>query len=610
VPQSFSGRRVWLGSAVFAVFAAALAWHARHYLPFISDDALISLRYAQRLLSGDGLTWTDGERVEGYSNLLWILWIALPGLFRVDLIVAARVLGFLGMTIVMAAVTVTALRTHRGTAVWIPLLVALTFLSGGAPIAVWAIGGLEQPLYGALLAVAIAAVYAQLETSSRAATIVLSISLGLLCLTRPDGPLFAGAFALGLLAARGCRWRAIGEAAAVLAGPVFLSLAQLAFRAAYYGELVPNTALVKFTPSALHAAAGWRYLTGGIRALQPLSGLAMAALAVMLIDRRSRGRAGILVLTALLWSAYVVLIGGDIFPAYRHLVPLMVVFAFALADGLALILGRLTAYRAAPAVALVAAIAAGVPYVRAQPRDRQAQRAMRERWEWQGRDLALMLRAAFARQRPLMAVTAAGCLPYWSELPSLDMMGLNDYYIPRHPPPNLGQGSLGHELGDGAYVLERRPDLIVFNVGTEPAYRSGEQLAAMPEFHRRYVAVRVRPAGSEETYLVYADRYSPKIGIHRSESAVTVPAFVFGGPSAVAHLDAMNRLVVPLLPSATLEATLDLAPSSAIDVEVEATNAAALTAAARREGGTLVVTLRATGTDPIDVRSVVLRSVW
>ena len=43
----------------------ALGLHACRYMPFICDDALISLRYAKRLLEGQGLTWNPGERVEG-----------------------------------------------------------------------------------------------------------------------------------------------------------------------------------------------------------------------------------------------------------------------------------------------------------------------------------------------------------------------------------------------------------------------------------------------------------------------------------------------------------------------------------------------------------------
>ncbi|HVR20316.1 MAG TPA: hypothetical protein VMS65_11485, partial [Polyangiaceae bacterium] len=75
-------RRVWdrlrrfekfLPVTLVVLLGVALLLHALHYYPFISDDALISLRYARRFAQGLGLTWTDGERVEGYTNLLWVL---------------------------------------------------------------------------------------------------------------------------------------------------------------------------------------------------------------------------------------------------------------------------------------------------------------------------------------------------------------------------------------------------------------------------------------------------------------------------------------------------------------------------------------------------------
>src|SRR5262245_39900033 len=80
-----------------------LVAHARTYLPFISDDALISLRYSRRLVEGKGLTWDDSDRVEGYSNLTWVLANAALGAMGVDLVDAARLLGFAGMIGAMAA---------------------------------------------------------------------------------------------------------------------------------------------------------------------------------------------------------------------------------------------------------------------------------------------------------------------------------------------------------------------------------------------------------------------------------------------------------------------------------------------------------------------------
>ena len=96
-----SSRTAWIALACTVPFAGLLLLHARYYFPFLSDDALISLRYARRLLQGHGLSWTDGRPVEGYSNLLWILLVALLGLCRVDLVDAARILGSLSVVVAM-----------------------------------------------------------------------------------------------------------------------------------------------------------------------------------------------------------------------------------------------------------------------------------------------------------------------------------------------------------------------------------------------------------------------------------------------------------------------------------------------------------------------------
>ena len=55
----------WL---VPAAGALALGLHLRSYRTFFTDDGFISLRYASRLLHGHGLTWTEGDPVEGYVN--------------------------------------------------------------------------------------------------------------------------------------------------------------------------------------------------------------------------------------------------------------------------------------------------------------------------------------------------------------------------------------------------------------------------------------------------------------------------------------------------------------------------------------------------------------
>ena len=64
-------RNLILAAAVAAVLATGLWWF--HYMP---DDAYIGLRYARNLSVGEGLVFNPGERVEGYTNFLWVIILA------------------------------------------------------------------------------------------------------------------------------------------------------------------------------------------------------------------------------------------------------------------------------------------------------------------------------------------------------------------------------------------------------------------------------------------------------------------------------------------------------------------------------------------------------
>jgi hypothetical protein len=87
--------RWWVVVLVVASGVAVIATAASVF-PFFSDDAFISLRYAQRLAHGQGLTWTDGDRTEGYSDLLWVL-LQMPGFWlRLDPVAWARGVGLFG----------------------------------------------------------------------------------------------------------------------------------------------------------------------------------------------------------------------------------------------------------------------------------------------------------------------------------------------------------------------------------------------------------------------------------------------------------------------------------------------------------------------------------
>lgn len=559
--------------ALGLVASIVLGWHAASYLPFIADDALISLRYSDRLLAGDGLTWTDGERVEGYSNLLWVLAVAGLGALGLDLVVAARVLGFACSGAMILAVLWFLRRSESRPHVAAPLFGTLSLALAG-PIAVWTVGGLEQVLLGALLAWALALLARVLARPPEAATRLAwgaAALLGLMTWTRPDAPLFCA------IAAATVAWHHRGRpglrVAAIVAGlPAAMVFAQLAFRLVYYDDWVPNTAYVKLALSSARLVAGWGYVAASVWAtsavvLPGVLGVVLLGLLPAWKGRRDReGTARndptMLMIGAMLlvWSGYLVFIGGDIFPARRHWIVAIVLLAFA---GAALFdrLARADRPRAAQHALAAATLCLASFAWQQLARDPANDAAETEVWEWDGQVVGELLRDAFGEARPLVGVDPAGCIPYFSRLPALDLLGLNDRELAHQRSERVGHGWVGHEAGDGAYVMRRAPDILLFCLpygSAEGCFPSGRELVARPDFHAAYrllTLVGERP--HTVTTRVWMRLDSPKIGVRRAaDGSVTVPGYWWAsGDPVTARLDAGDTLVtvIPRGKTARLE---------------------------------------------------------
>jgi hypothetical protein len=222
---------------------------------------------------------------------------------------------------------------------------------------------------------------------------------------------------------------------------------------------------------------------------------------------------------------------------------------------------------------------------------------------WAANDLVLgtLLKKAFGRDAPLLAVDAAGSLPYFTGFPAVDILGLNDRYLAQHPPADFGKRMLGHELGDAAYIYKRKPDLMVICLGGSPpvaCFRPDRQLLARADFQRDYLAIRFRgldPFFFEANVFV---RREGKVGIQRRAAQLYVPGFLLAGQAGVAALDREGRLGADL--AANVTTSLELAQDcSGCSVQVDSAPAvqARLTSAC---------TLRIDTTAPTHVRGVLL----
>jgi arabinofuranosyltransferase len=528
VSDRFVNRRIILAIVVAATAIGVMVLHAFRYYPFLSDDALISLRYADRFIRGLGLTWNDGERVEGYSNLLWILASSGLGALGIDLVAAVRILGVACTALAILAITMSCARTKAFSVAG--MVGGSLFLALSGPIAVWAVGGLEQPLVAGLLAVACTLSLSMIEdcgTPRMMSALAPGLLYGLLGITRPDGILFGGLAFVSLVVAGPVSGQAVMRALLFGVAAALPFLGQLGFRLAYYGEWVPNTALVKLSIGAKRASEGLDYLMNAAVFLAPL--VIVGGLALLFLLYRKRWRTVVfLALPAIGWAAYVVLIGGDIFPAHRHAVPLIVIASLAVAEALVTLEPERWSIKA-PALVMVACALAVHAWLQFQ--DPSNRRAIDERWEFKGQVLATLLKKAFGDRQPLITVDAAGCIAYYTGFPAVDMYGLNDKYIAQHPPANMGQGVIGHELGDGRYALDRNPDIFVFHIGlAEPSSPGDVQAFRTREFHDKYEKVLVE---GEDPFkyrgVIWVNRTSPKVGIRKTDTGGMVPAYLFRG---------------------------------------------------------------------------------
>ena len=292
----------------FAVPIALLALHAWSYY-FLCDDAFISFRYARNLVDGHGLVFNRGERVEGYTNFLWVLEIAAALKLGLKPEVACSVLSVLytaGTVALTAALAASAPRARRA-AVWI----ALALLASNRSFAVWSTGGLETRQFTFLVLLAIVLLRSYPERGPRGLA-GASLALAAAELTRPEGLLVWGCVGVWHVvdsaARRGVRAREL----AALHGPVAALVgAQFVFRRLYYGDWLPNTYYAKHVRPWVEA--GWEYVVaaGLEHALYLLLPLAAAGLFA-----RLRVRDSVHALSAFVCGAhvaYLVRIGGDHF---------------------------------------------------------------------------------------------------------------------------------------------------------------------------------------------------------------------------------------------------------------------------------------------------------
>lgn len=516
------------------VFLARSAFRLPGGLAFtLFDDAMISMTYARNLARGDGLVWNaGGEAVEGYTNFLWTLWMALLHATPVPdrlLSLAVMVSGaaLLAVTVVVTGRTARAAglgSTAGAIAAWV---VALS-----PPLVFWTLRGMEVGLLAWLLATAVlllvriaGRVPARRELALLAAVLVAGI------LTRTDFVLFAGVVTVFAVwwAPSDVRRRVLTWTGGAIVGTL---VAHTVFRLLYYGAVTPNTYTLKLGGIGLDDRLD-RGLTvvSDLLGIELLVPLLVVALGFVVAPRRPTQLellAGALVGVAF---AYVVWTGGDAWEWMtipdRYVAPVIPALALLVASAV----GRIAAAgRGAllPVLLVVGTGAVALVVAAAHPSGPDARQLASGKYLRVGVLAALVCLVALAvvlrfvagrRLAPLIAavtvastlvmpaywwiridapyidgdehyarlgvalseltspaatiaVVSAGSLVYFSDRPAVDLLGKSDVHV-AHTAPQDVPFVPGHVKYDYEWSIGRlRPDLVVAVYGDAAAARA------------------------------------------------------------------------------------------------------------------------------------------
>ena len=456
-----------LWASLFIYRSSVLAFDGNRYF-VLFDDAMISMRYGWNLAHGLGLVWNAGEYVEGYTNPLTTLAMALAStLFdKSGAVLAIQVFGA-GLMLANAYL-VMLIAEHlfpegvggrRG-----PLRV-LAFLCGLSyyPLLFWSLLGMETGLLAVLVSLSVLFVLRYARDRRPAQAALVSVALGLAFLTRPDAVVFAlPIFVYALHETR--KVFALSHLVALF-GPLALFVAgHEAFRWAYYGELLPNTYTLKVSGMPLAER-----IENGASFVVPFLGETWVLLilvgAALLFYRRSAMLllGGVFGVTLL----YQVWTGGDAWDLWRIFSPAM---------PLMLLLAVWTVLRAAVAVSETAAFrgrAARSPVISRLPGlvsmlavlvvillvnlrflpEITMQRQSLEEYLNERRMSVVLALEKFTTPDATVGLFGVGTIPYYTDRPGLDYLGKMDPYI-ANLPPDLVNSRPGHNKYDLEYSIK------------------------------------------------------------------------------------------------------------------------------------------------------------
>jgi len=472
--------------------------HLIYYAGFTHDDPFISFRYARNLASNKGLVFNEAERVEGYSNFLFLILLAPAEKIGVEFLGLSKIYGFFS-ALACLLVFLFFLSSYYPLPKWqhgiAPLLLALS-----GDMALWAVSGMETALIAFFVTAAWILFCREMKKTGNVFPFSALFFLAA-ALTRPEGGIYFFCllpFAFVLLRCK------------QIPGKYFFSWLLLflvpfaiynLWRVSYFGNLLPNTFYAKATGRlSLQADLGVIYLFSFLWHNPCL--FLLGAFIPALLKKKwqiERVSAAIIVLAQIL---FIVVCGGDWMPLSRFMVPVLIPLLFLFQEGLfdtlELLKSRDPFFRLQDALGLLLLLLVLLGIFQERRITRPIVYSVKTHTLYHPHiQIGLWLKDNVP-PGSLLAGEEAGIIPFYSQLRFLDLLGIVDPHISRQK----GAMHLKHDVN---YVLSRNPDYVILYTlnpmekGEKLKARiaSGDRLLESPKFRELYKPIKSFPHGNE-----------------------------------------------------------------------------------------------------------------
>lgn len=411
---------------------------------WLRDDAMISMRYAYNLAHGFGLVWNPGERVEGYTNFLWTIYMALVHLVGISKAKTSLVILLTNFIISISTIPLVLrlVSLLKGGIIAASASVIVYCLCGN--IVMWCTHGMEATFLALIFIMTLCNI---IEESEKEKPVLYTyLLIGILPLVRSDALVLSGILCLLSLIINKQKKAVIIYSLVSLVLP----LAHLIFRYFYYGDLLPNTAYLKATNWGGRISHGVSYVFQFfLRYIIPL------AFVIAGLIRFKRPLFIYLFSALILYSIYVAYIGGDYFLHFRFYIPFIpVLFALCFISIEELYKDKQKALTGCfLCIITIPLILPGYVYnYLSHLRNRSIGNL----------EIGLLLNKHL-KANTKVADFHAGSVFYFSDVHGIDFLGKTDPYI-SHLPAKEGANEPGHNKYDYDYSIGKlKPDFVIAN---------------------------------------------------------------------------------------------------------------------------------------------------